>query len=138
VLQPYGDAGLKDQLVLLDNLEMRFSTGPDKHTAGNSQMLTGSGPMGTTDGTNYPPVTNQSIDQYLAAQVGVPLQSNWPSLYLQAADCTCSFASDGTLITGDGDPLDVYKKVFGNLSMTGPDPTLVRRLARRQSVLDAV
>jgi hypothetical protein len=51
---------------------------------------------------------------------------------------TYSYAADGTGVPSNSDPVNVYGKIFAALGPTAADATLMRRLARRQSVLDVV
>jgi hypothetical protein len=56
-----------------------------------------------------------------------------------ADSVTYSYGADGTGVPSNNDPLNIYTRVFGALDPAGgPDPALLRRLARRQSVLDSV
>lgn len=128
----------RNDLVMLNNIEMHREVHLDTHYGGFIQMLTGTQPRGADDYDNTS--SHESLDQYAGPIVSKGL--NWPSLYLgTACDVRCySYRKDGTGLQADSDPLNVYKNVFGNLntSSSGPDPALLRRLARRQSVLDSV
>ena len=136
VLKPFGDLGLKDQLVLVENLEFtRDNSIPnldEQHWTGTTQMLSGKTPTAYGDKAR-----NATIDQYLGAKIGAGMPH--PSLYMSLfAAMTCSFQADQSRVMPNNEPLDVFKKVFGGLSTTAPDAAVLRRLARRQSVLDSV
>jgi hypothetical protein len=96
-------------------------------------MLTG--PAATA--ANLP--TNLSIDNYIADHLGVTLP--WRSLYMAScSDRSISTLKDLTSQPSQRNPLTVYKNVFGAFTggSGGPSPAVLRRLKRRQSVLDAL
>jgi hypothetical protein len=137
MLAPLEAAGLRNDLVCLGNLEMRRPIHLDTHFGGLVQLLTGTQPVSAAPEGDRS--SHESLDQYAGPIVSRGL--NWPSLYMGTM-CnirTYSYAKDGSGIPADSDPKNVYKNVFGSL-MTGgpPDPAILRRLARRQSVLDHV
>jgi len=128
---------LRDELVILDNLEMRGASG-DTHFGGIKALLTGRWPNGGAMGT----ASNISLDLYLAEKLGRVLTPRFPSLNLgvQTDSITRSYQANGTPVPPNQDPYDVYRSLFSGITggSAGPDAALLRRLARRQSVLDSV
>lgn len=134
---PLDAAGLHDQTVVLDNLEFRLPrTDVDYHFTGLVEVLTGAFP---SEQAGKGPATRASLDRYLAQKIGAASALPQMNMGCMCDGVTYSYAADGTGVPSNTDPLDVYKKAFAGLTgSSDPDPALVRRLARRRSVLDAV
>ncbi len=132
---PLEALGLKGDTVVLDNVEYRRPTQDvDTHFCGLVQCLTGKYSDQNMDSRSK----GISLDRYLGQKIGSALA--WPQLGMgtMCDSLSYSFAADGTMIPSNTDPLNLYTKIFGNLTSGGPDPALLRRLVRRKSVLDEV
>jgi hypothetical protein len=129
--------GLQDQLVYMRGLEYYIGWYGDAHISGAAAMLTGTATATQQSNGTYANITAaaQSIDQYLATKIGAGMP--WPSLLLGYASCSYDANANGVWGFGN-DPVAAYAKIFANLTTTGPSPEMLRRLARRKSVLDAV
>lgn len=138
--KPIETAGLKDQTVILDNVEMKMPRHDvDTHFFGICQLLTGPFPTAIPNAADPDCLPgNPSIDRYLAGKIGAGLA--WPQLNMgtMCDSVTYSWTAAKTSVPSNRNPLDIYSKVFANLTTTGPDAATLRRLARRQSVLDNV
>ncbi len=115
ILEPL--AAHKDDLIVMDGLSF---TGADNHEPGMAAMLTAQG--------------DTSIDQHIARAIGG--SSRFSSLELGVQTSAWGGTTqtrmsylDGGFVTPDDDPLNVWKRLFGDLG----DENLA---ARRQSVLD--
>lgn len=135
MLAPLDTLGLKGDTVVLDNLEFRrVDQDVDTHFEGIIQALCG----------NYTPnymagkSAGQSVDRYIASKIGGSLPWSQINMGTMCDDVTYSYQADGTGVQSAIDPVSIYNNVFGGLTSTGPDPAVVRRLARRKSVLDTV
>ena len=136
---PLEELGLKGDTVIVDGLEFKKPRQDvDTHFYGLAQLLTGPFPTPGADFFIDCKPKNQSINRYLASKIGAGL--NWPQLNMatMSDSVTYSFTPQLAPVPSNRSPLDIYTKVFGGLTTTGPDPAMVRRLARRQSVLDTV
>lgn len=132
---PLEAAGLHAQTVILDNLEFLLPRADvDYHFTGLIEVLTGA-----FYAVNTPEkATHISLDRYLAQQIGSVSPVPQINMGCMCDSVTYSYSSDGSGVPSATDPLAIYQKVFSSLVPGAPDPGLVRRLARRQSVLDAV
>lgn len=137
-LAPLEAAGLRSDLVLLDNLEFRLPRADvDYHVTGIIELLTGA----FYSASSVDRAQRISLDRYLATQTNVGKGRPLPQLNMgcMCDSVTYSYDAQGFAVPSNRDPLDIYKKAFGSLTQgTTADPSLVRRLARRQSVLDTV
>ena len=127
--------GLRDQLVLIDNLEMKRAVeNVDTHFCGMTQVLTGPYPADHMTQRS----AHVSLDQYLAKTLAP--STPFGELYMgtMCDSLSYSYLADGTSVPPNSNPLDVYAKVFGSLNPNGADAALRKRLARRRTVLDSV
>lgn len=139
----------RDQLVFFDG--MIYGTKVDfgnTHWTGTQVSLTGANMVSKTDPTKLQGDLGRpdgpSIDVFLGAKIGAVATPKWPSLQMNL--CAPGEASNvsrtetGQELPAFHDPWDVYGKMFGSIgtSQAAPDPSLLRRVMMRQSVLDAV
>lgn len=144
----------RSDLVLVHGLEMKLNcpgspgvsdcpTGSPSHSNANALLLTGSTEvLPWRNNTVRSP--NPSIDTYLGVKLGRQVTPRVPNIRLGVQSFygmgNC-FGEDGTNLLNTHDVYDIYKQLFDGL-VTGGDPVtdeaLLRRLARRQSVLDVV
>lgn len=143
IMAPVDTMGLRADFVGIEGLEMKRPPGRfDSHYCGIAQLLTGitPDPGGASGKGDYGIYISAgpSIDTYLAAKLFSAMP--WPSLQMGALCDGVSYThtNDGKMVPANRNPLDLYKKVFGNLTPQGPDPATLNRLARRKSVLDSV
>jgi len=121
----------KSDLIVCDGLDFK---GVANHEPGMSAMLTGGGGANTLTG-------GRSLDQYVAAQVGV--DSKFPSLDLGVATSAwgasnqtrMSYAGPGLYVAPDDKPMNVYERMFGPVFGGGQLP-VDKAMLRRKSVLD--
>jgi hypothetical protein len=146
ILEPL--AAFRDQLIVLDGLDMKPNTGPgDGHQMGMGHMLTGvellpGDTMGGCD--SCPPVSwanGISIDQAIANQIGEGTRFRSLELGVRVGGSAnvwtrmCYRAASEPL-PPDSDPYSVFERVFGELDA---DPFgLERRRELRRSVVDFV
>lgn len=130
ILEPL--AGLEDQLLVIDGLDFYEA---DNHEGGMAAMLTGKG-------TQADPSGGRSIDQYVAANLGVG--TKFPSLEFGVqtsawggnVQTRIAYAGPGTYVTPDDDPLHVYDRMFGDF--VGGDEAAAKLLARRKKAIDVL
>ena len=135
MLQPLADADLLGDTVIVDNIEyLRPVDSVDTHFCGIIQMLCGTYSPSYMDGVS----ASISLDRYLGQTIGA--SSPWSQLLMgtMCDSVTYSYKSDGTAVPAVTDPRVVYSNVFASLTGGAPSSDVLRRLLRRQSVLDTV
>ncbi len=136
-------APFQNKLLVLDGVDMRTQCeDADFGHLGLQALLTGVG-VTQASGISSVPGMQQSLDQYLAAQIGGA--TAFRSLELSLGDWdhywTLSFDSTGTAVPRTNNPLTVFNRVFANVMPSGttaPNPQATRLLAENKSILDAV
>jgi hypothetical protein len=137
----------RQDMVIIQNLEMKGDKnfkgpGTSDHRNANIMLYTGSHEA-RNPGRFYGASRNASIDWHMAQTLGKQTTPNFPLLLTgiqTASGESHTYMEDGDHVLHNDNPYDLYEKLFANL-VTGssePDPALLARLARRQSVLDAV
>lgn len=132
---PLGAAGLKDETVIIDNLEFKIPiTNIDYHHAGIVEMLT----------ATFPPFDSKSnlakgpsLDQYLGQKFRALTTIPQLNMGCMCDAVTYSYDATGARVPSTIDPLSIYTRVFGAIT-NAPAASVTRGLARRQSILDVV
>jgi hypothetical protein len=127
ILEPLAE--LKARLLILDGIDFKDVA---NHEPGMHAMLTGGGPETETQG--------QSVDQYIASRL--PADSPFASIELGVGtdawggntQTRMLYAPGQTFVHPDQDPVNVYKRLFGDAGATPGQ--LDARLRKKQSVLD--
>ena len=120
----------KDKLVVMDGLNFLQA---DNHEGGMAAMLTCKGEADSVGG-------GASIDQYIAAQLDSPTKFASLELGVQTSawggstQTRMCYGTAGQFVTPDDDPLNVYDRMFGDL--TGGSDEAARLANRRQRVVD--
>ncbi len=127
---------IKDQVVLLDNIELVKSGGGGcTHNMGLTQILTGAKSINATIDNQS---TGISLDHFFRKEIGLKVTPGCPSLLLSAFGPSLSY-DDAFKRTGAiNNPMDVYNKYLMGLTGGGVSPAQVSRLKTRKSVLDSV
>jgi hypothetical protein len=137
----------KDKLVVLDGVDndVARSGDGDDHMRGMGSMLTGTQLLpGTTMGGGGTPAGlagGISVDQAIANEIGKDTKFRSLELGVQTGGggnvwAYSNYTAANQPLPLDNDPASVFKRVFATVG--APDPVMVRRLAERRSVLDAV
>ncbi len=129
ILEPL--SAWKEKLLVIDGLDFKAHT---NHEGGMAAMLTGGGGASTM-------TRGQSLDQYVASQIGEGFRFPSVSLGVQTSAWGASnqtrmgYYADGTFVSPDDRPADVFRRMFGDVAGGGEADIA---LMRRQGVLDLV
>jgi hypothetical protein len=133
-------APFQSKINILDGVDMRTqSEDADFGHLGTQALLTGVG-VTQSYGSDSVPAGAESLDQNLARQLGGA--TAFRSLELSLGDWdhywTLSFDRTGSAVPRVNNPLTVFSRIFANVMTGAPNPALVRQLAEKKSILDAV
>ncbi|MGZ3460147.1 MAG: DUF1552 domain-containing protein [Archangium sp.] len=109
--------------------------GVDNHEAGMANMLTGGGTASNPSG-------GQSVDQYLAGQIGQSSRFQslefgvQTSLWGAMTSTRMSYSAPGVFVSPEDNPRNAFQRIFGAIG--GDSTTADKLLRRRKSMLDLV
>lgn len=133
----------QNQMIVLrgvDNLAAK-ATGINGHTDAVRCMLTGRKASNTSN-TDYTAAGGISVDQHIANDIGKGTlfkSLEYVTSYIyQHAPNYCSFYDANQPVPFEDEPVELFKRVFGNFTSSPEDPIAIARRADRQSVLHAV
>jgi len=133
-------APFQSKINVIDGVDMRVQCeDADFGHLGTQSLLTGVG-VTQSYGTDSVPSGAESLDQNLARQLGGA--TAFRSLELSLGDWdhywTLSFDQTGSAVPRVNNPLTVFNRVFANVHTGAPDAALLRQLAEKKSILDAI
>lgn len=128
----------KDVVVIrgLDN-HATYNNKGNAHDTGNATLLTGIQRTDQANPQSGPYGGGISLDQYLASRLPTAPRRS-VNLQLAGGTFTISYTAANQPVTGLNGLSEVYSDLFGNFGGTTDPAVLVRRKAKRQSVIDSV
>lgn len=126
ILEPL--APIQSDVIVCSNVDF---IGFQNHAPGMTGML-------TANGTAAMPTGGKSVDQYIAAQLGVtPLQFGVETGAWGATNQTrMCYSAPGTFVDPEDDPSQAFQSMFATAAL--PAGQIAELTKRRQSILDAI